>query len=86
MAVERDCLKLQNAGKHISANEEFQYFPAEHAPRPWQDPRNGLSNSLPVWGMGVIKPSCPPSVQNLNDTQVFPLFICLQEILFFPVT
>ena len=41
--------------------------------------------AFPILCLGV-KPSFPPSVQNLNDTQVFTLFICQQEILFFPVT
>ena len=57
MEVERHCLQLQNAGKHISATVEFQNFPGEHA----RDAR--LKGPLPGCQ------TCPP-VQNLNETPV----------------
>ena len=85
MAVERDCLKLQNARKQISANVEFQYFPAKHAPRPWQDPPPPEGPfQLFAW---VSNPVALLVLKTfLTDTQVFTQFICQQEILFFPVT
>ena len=57
MEVEKHCLQLQNAGKHISATVEFQNFPGEHA----RDAR--LKGPLPGCQ------TCPP-VQNLNETSV----------------
>ena len=57
MEVERPCLQLQNAGKHISATVEFQNFPGEHA----RDAR--LKGPLPSCQ------TCPP-VQDPNETPV----------------
>ena len=89
LVVERDCLKLQNAGKQISANVEFQYFPAKHAPRPWQDhppPAPAAQGPFQLFA-SVSNPVALLVLKTfLTNTQVFTQFICQQEILFYLVT
>ena len=68
MVAEIHCLQVQNRGKHISTNIEFQNFPGEHAPGP---PRGQGPPSLANFFAPGVKPTCPPVQHFDENTAVF---------------